>query len=278
MSAARVAVPLHGRVVEVPVAALEGELDRSGPIASLALIEAITLCSEGKLGHRIDGARATMRLGAALEGAQPGPVALLTILSLVRLDDAKAAPALQRAAETLASPLSTTARIAALLLTRQIDELVSAIGDDAELAQRTPLVLTQRPPEPRSLARLTAALLAALARAQPTLGVTAYRAFLGDLAEAAFRALQGGADATELLGDGREALVDRLCGELPGTPDLVAARGMAWLLGAIAPGDDAARDAIERARARFRDPDFHRDCAAMLGELPDTAWPPHPTS
>src|SRR5207302_4669740 len=97
---------------------------------------------------------------------------------------------------------------------------------------------------------------------------------VGDVAEAAFRSLQHGAQATALLDDDdRELLVDSLCAELPGTTDFIAARGMAWLLGALQPGDETARAAIERARDRFRDPEFQADCDAMLTGAP---WPPRP--
>jgi len=272
VSAARIAVPLEGRTVEVPVAALEAELGRRGPIASLALIEAIALCAEGAAPHRIERGAAIRRLLDGLDGAQPGTIALLTLLSLVRLDARAAAAPLAEA--RLAPPLSTIATAAAYVVDGAFDALATAIAKDDQLAQRAPLVLAAATGAPDGLAPAIAALLDALERLQPTLGVTAYRAFLGDLAEAVFRALQRGGDARRLLGDGREALIDRLCAELPGTPDLVAARGMAWLLGAIAPGDDAAKNAIERASARFRDPAFHRDCAAMLGELPGVGWPP----
>ncbi|HEX8950961.1 MAG TPA: hypothetical protein VF945_03900, partial [Polyangia bacterium] len=84
--------------------------------------------------------------------------------------------------------------------------------------------------------------------------------------------LQHGAPAAELLADAdRGFLLDTLCAELPGTTDFIAARGMAWLLGALAADDDTVRAAIERARDRFRDPEFQADCEAMLTGAP---WPP----
>ena len=119
---------------------------------------------------------------------------------------------------------------------------------------------------------LFAAWIATLRREAPRLGVTALRAFVGDVSEAAFRSLQHGARAETLLGEAdRALLVDTLCAELPGTTDFVAARGMAWLLGALQPDDETARAAIERARDRFRDPEFQADCEAMLG---GGVWPP----
>jgi hypothetical protein len=279
VSVGRIAVPLEGRTVEVPVAALEAELGRQGPIASLALLEGLIRCAAGLSPHPLARGLVVARLLDALELAQPGTLTLLSLLGLVRLDAAAAAPRLEELATRLRAPLSLVAWVAADSVAGRFDVLGRAIRADDQLAQRAPLVLsaTMRPPE--SLAPAIAALLEALARLQPTLGVTAYRAFLGDLAEAVFRALQRGGRIERLLGAGPESLtdrlIDRLCAELPGTPDLVAARGMAWLLGAIAPpSDDAVRSALERARARFRDPAFHRDCAAMLGELPGLAWPP----
>ena len=119
---------------------------------------------------------------------------------------------------------------------------------------------------------LFAAWMAVLRREAPRLGVTALRAFVGDVAEAAFRSLQHGSSIEALLGDAdREILVDTMCAELPGTTDFIAARAMAWLLGALQPDDETARAAIERARDRFRDPEFQADCEAMLT---GGAWPP----
>jgi hypothetical protein len=199
----------------------------------------------------------------------------LALLGLVRLDAVEATARLDALTVRLPVPLSLVARVAADTVAGRWETLARAVAADDQLAQRAPLVLsaTVRPPD--VLAPILTALVEALVRLQPTLGVTAYRAFLGDLAEAVFRALQRGGRVDRLLGAEREELIDRLCAELPGTPDLVAARGMAWLLGTIAsPSDDAARSALERARVRFRDPAFHRDCAAMLGELPGIGWPP----
>ena len=140
------------------------------------------------------------------------------------------------------------------------------------LAHASPQPYLHEAGVPAGAPALFAAWVATLAKRRRTLGVTALRAFVGDVAEAAFRSLQHGADAESLFGDGdRGFLVDTLCAELPGTTDFVAARGMAWLLGALQPDDDAARAAIERARDRFRDPEFQADCEAMLTGAP---WPP----
>jgi hypothetical protein len=285
VSAGRIVVPLEGRIVEVPVAALEAELGRRGPIASLALLEGLVRSAAGLSAHSLARGAVIARLLEGIEPLQPGTITLLSLLGLVRLDAVEAAARLDELAARLPAPLSLVARAAADSVAGHFEALAQAIASDDALAQRAPLVLsaTVRPPD--ELAPALAALLDALARLQPTLGVTAYRAFLGDLAEALFRALQRGGHIEHLLGtsgapngtpDGLPGnLIDRLCAELPSTPDLVAARGMAWLLGTIAPAsDDAVRSALERARARFRDPAFHRDCAAMLGELPGLGWPP----
>ncbi len=260
------AVPVYGRIVEVPRARLSSELARRGPIASLALVEAIIRAAPR------DAAISRLRL--ALDGAGTGTNTLAMLLGFLRLSAREAIPALQRATASLPVPLSLTARVVELLLAGEVEVLCALAESDDHVAQRTPLVLTELPAWSPATDPLATALLAALARLQPALGITAYRAMLGDLAEAFFRALQRGADPASLVGPHREELLDRLCAELPGTPDLVAARGMAWLLGAIAPQEDAIRSAIERARARFRDPAFYRDCGVMLGEAPSRRWPP----
>lgn len=259
-------IPIHGRIVEVPRAQLEAELHRSGPVASLALVEAIVLAAPR--------AAAIARLSAALVGASANTGTLAALLGLVRLMAREAAPMMATALRHLTAPLSTASRAAALLLADDLPTLCALVEADDVVAQRVPLVLTALPSWLPSCDALVTVLLAALARLQPTLGITAYRAMLGDLAEALFRALQRGANADGLIGPHREALVDRLCAELPGTPDLVAARGMAWLLGVLAPTEDVTRSAIERARARFRDPAFFRDCSVILGEESALRWPP----
>ncbi len=257
-------VPLHGAVVEVPRAALSAELARTGPIASLALVEAIV--------RHAPRAAAITRLIDGLGEDQHGTVILTTLLALVRLEAQEAITALSTT--RFAAPLDASARVALHLLGGSLTELADEIAADEQIAQRAPLVLSALPRARAGTTRVFSALLAALDLLQPTLGVTAYRALLGDVAEAAFRCVQRGTPADALLGGERGALVDRLAAELPGTTDLVAARGMAWLLGTLAPSDDAVRSAIERASARFRDPAFHRDCAAMLDEDPARPWPP----
>lgn len=260
----RLRIPLHGSWVEVPAAALRAELDGRGPVSSLALVEAMWRAA--------DRDPACARLVRGLEEAQPGTIALATILALVRLDAAGAGTALDEVARRVGPPLSATALAARLLLEGDYGALAAAIGEDDLVAQRTPFVLNASPRRTTAAAPVRSALCAALVRLQPVLGITAYRAFLGDLAEALYRAVHAGADPDALLGADRGPLFDRLCAELPGTPDLVAARGMAWLLGVLGPNDDAAHAAIERARQRFRDPAFHADCDAIF----DGRWPPAP--
>lgn len=258
-------VTVHGRPVELQRAALDEELRRSGAIGSLALVEALV--------RHAPYDAAVERLVRAID-PPIGTLGLAALLALVRLDAYAALPALARATSA-GGPLGTTALIAGYLLDDDSAALEAAIATDVALTLRVPLVLTVLPAQLVWAPRLFAALLDALARLQPTVGITAYRALLGDVAEAAFRQLQHGASAHVLLGEARGALVDSLTAELGGTPELVAARGMAWLLGAIASDDDdAAKNAIERARDRFRDPGFHADCDAMLAGR----WPPTPSS
>ncbi len=266
---AHVEVPVYGRLVEVPRAAIAAELARDGAVASLALVEAIVRAAPREA--------AIARLLAALGPGAPATTATLTaLLGLVRLDAREAAAAVGAAAAHLGPPLAASARVAHHALGPTLPALAALIDADDLVAQRAPLVLAAMPAPPPGLADVVAALVRALDRLQPVLGITAYRALLGDVGELLFRAIQRGADAAALLGDAQEGLCDRLTAELPGTPELVAARGMAWLLGTLVAGDDASRSAIERACARFRDPAFHRDCAAMLGARDEgaPAWPP----
>ncbi len=152
--------------------------------------------------------------------------------------------------------------------------LAAAMAADAILAHHSPQAYLHLPTPPADAALCFAAWVTALRRDSTQSGVTALRAFLGDVAEAAFRSLQHGVAAGTLLEPADRAfLVDVICAELPGTTDFVAARGMAWLLGALEPDDETARAALERARGRFRDVEFQADCEAMLTGQP---WPPPP--
>src|SRR5205823_3716684 len=141
------------------------------------------------------------------------------------------------------------ARAAAFLVEERVAELAAELPNDTLLARHSPqawVVLTRIPP---SAPVIFSAWVGALQHASTGAGVTSYRAFLGDVAEAAYRTLQHGVEAETLLGEvGRSFLLDTICAELPGTTDFLAARGMAWLLGTLEPTDDTVRSAIERAR------------------------------
>jgi hypothetical protein len=261
-----VTVLAHGRPQVVSVAELTAELDASGPFASLLRLEAVVRAN--------DRGRAVARLRRAIAVAQPGVQTMQAVLGLVRLGAEEAASELRALACRLGGSPGAIARAAAFLVEDRAAELAELAASEPLVARHGPQAYLALPRVPDGAPRLFAAWLSALEHAAITAGVTAYRAFLGDVAEAAFRALQHGCDAEALLGArGRGFLVDAICAELPGTADFVAARGMAWLAGTLEPGDDTVRAAIERARARFRDPEFQSDCAAMLAAR---AWPPPP--
>jgi hypothetical protein len=201
-----------------------------------------------------------------------GPATARTLFALVRLDAGVGGAELRALAGRLTGPPAAVALAAAHLIEDRVDELARKVADDEVLARASPQPYLHLPRVPEGAPALFAAWVALLRRDATARGSTAFRAFAGDVAEAGFRALQHGAAAEPLLGEGRAFLVDALSAELPGTTDFIAARGMAWLLGALAASDDAARAAIERAHGRFRDEPFARDCATMLAGRP---WP-HP--
>lgn len=269
MALEAVTVLARGRQLLIPVVELRAELDADGPPRSLAHLEAVVRCN--------DRAAAIARLRRIVDGAGPerkGVATLQAVFGLVRLDAADAASDLERLATRLGGPPGAIARAAALLVADAADALARRLADDAVLAHASPQPYLHLVRVPSGAAALFAAWVAMLRAEMAQLGVTALRAFLGDVAEAAFRSLQHGARADELIADAdRGFLVDALCAELPGTTDFIAARGMAWLLGALASGDETAQAAIERARDRFRDPEFQADCEAMLTGAP---WPPRP--
>jgi hypothetical protein len=262
-----VTVMVRGRAQVVSVAELRAELDADGPPRSLAMLEAILRC-----GAR-EAAIARLRRIVRRGGHEiQGIVTLQAIFGLVRLHARDAADELEALATRLGGSPGAIARAAAALVADRVPALAAAVADDAMLAHASPQAYLHEPHVPEGAPALFAAWIATLRREAPNVGVTALRAFVGDVAEAAFRSLQHGARAETLLSDGdREFLVDTLCAELPGTTDFIAARGMAWLLGALQRDDETVRSAIERARDRFRDPEFQSDCEAMLGE---GEWPP----
>jgi hypothetical protein len=196
------------------------------------------------------------------------------VFGLLRLHARDAAMDLDRLGARLGGSPGAIARAAAFLVADDAAGLAAAVRDDEVLAHHSPQAYLQVPSLPTGAPPLFSAWIATLRRDATRVGVTALRAFLGDVAEAAFRSLQHGSTAEALLEPGDRAfLVDTMCAELPGTTDFVAARGMAWLLGALEAGDETARAAIERARDRFRDAEFQADCEAILTGQP---WPPPP--
>ena len=196
------------------------------------------------------------------------------VAGLTRLGAAEAAPELRALSDQIGGSPGAIATAAAFLVEDRAEELARALPADPLLARHSPQAYVHLVRMPAGAPSLFAAWLAALERASTHDGVTAYRAFLGDVAVAAYRTLQLGVEAERLLGDdGRGFLLDAISSELPGTTDFLSARGMAWLIGTLEPTDDSVRAAIERARERFRDPAFSADCEAMLAMR---AWPPPP--
>jgi len=259
-----VTVTVRGRAQVVSVPELRAELDADGPPRSLATLEAIVRCG--------DRPAAVARLRSIVRRGDPGVGTLQAIFGLVRLHARDAAAELDALATRLGGSPGAIARAAAALVDDRVAALASAVADDTTLAHASPQPYLHAPDVPAGAPALFAAWIATLRREAPNVGVTALRAFVGDVAEAAFRSLQHGARIEQLLAEAdRELLVDLVCAELPGTTDFIAARGMAWLLGALQADDESARAAIERARDRFRDPEFQSDCEAMLT---GGAWPP----
>jgi len=261
-----VTVPLRGRPHLVSVADLRAELEADGPPRSLVLLEAVIRCN--------DPVAAIARLRRLIGRGDPGGATLRAVFGLVRLDAREAAGDLLALAAHLGGSPGAIARAASFLVDDRVAELARAAAEDELRGRHSPQAYLHVSHVSRDAGALFAVWMETLRRRSPHLGVTALRAFLGDVSEAAFRALQRGAATGALLADAdRALLVDTLCAELPGTTDFVAARAMAWLLGALEPGDETVRSAIERARGRFRDAEFQADCEAMLAGAP---WPPRP--
>ncbi len=259
-----VTVLTRGRPVVISAADLDVELDGDGPCRSLAHQEAVVRAS--------DRARAIGRLRRAVAAGDVGVQTMQAALGLVRLQAREGAGELMALGERLGGSPGAIARAAAFLVEGRAADLAQAAHEDPLLARHSPQPFLHLPTVPEGSHALFATWHDELARSASHLGVTAFRAFLGDVSEAAFRALQHGVGARELLGvEGQSFLADAICAELGGTTDFLAARGMAWLIGALAPGDDTARAAVERARDRFRDPEFQLDCEAILDGKP---WPP----
>jgi hypothetical protein len=237
---------------------------------SLSLAQIDALVRGGERDAAIARLRQVVRRGDA------HATTLHAVYGLVRLGAVEAGADLEELGAHLGGSPGAIARAAALLVADRVAALAAGIAEDAVLAHASPQPYAHLGRVPVDAPSLFAAWMAVLRREAPRLGVTALRAFVGDVAEAAFRSLQHGSSIEALLGEAdREFLVDTMCAELPGTTDFIAGRAMAWLLGALQPDDETARAAIERARDRFRDPQFQADCDAMLG---GGAWPPRLTS
>jgi len=237
--------------------------DDAGPL-SLAQIDALVRSG--------DRQGAIARLRRVVRRGDAHATTLHAVYGLVRLGAVEASDDLEKLGAHLGGSPGAIARAAALLVADRVPALAAAIAEDAVLAHASPQPYAHLGRVPADAPSLFAAWVAVLRKEAPRLGVTALRAYVGDVAEAAFRSLQHGAGVETLLGEAdREFLVDTMCAELPGTTDFIAARGMVWLLGVLQRDDETARAAIERARDRFRDPEFQADCEAMLG---GAAWPP----
>jgi hypothetical protein len=261
-----VTVQLRGREHVVSVEVLRAELAADGPPRSLAHLEAIVRCN--------DRPAAIARLRGLVQRGVPGVMTLQAVFGLLRLAAREAAPDLDALGVRLGGSPGAIAHAAAFLVADDAAGLAAAVRGNEVLAHHSPQAYLQLPVLPTGAPQLFSAWIAALRRDATGVGVTALRAFLGDVAEAAFRSLQHGSTADQLLAPADRAfLADTLCAELPGTTDFVAARGMAWLLGALEAGDETARAAIERARDRFRDAEFQADCEAILT---GQSWPPPP--
>jgi hypothetical protein len=193
------------------------------------------------------------------------------VFQLVRLDSGRGGAELRALGERLGGAPGAIARAAAFIIEDDVGGLAAQVVTDRPLARSSPQPYLHVARVLAGAPALFAAWGEVISHLSTGLGVSAFRAFLGDVAEAAFRTLQLGADPDALLGQRRGELVDLVSAELPGTTDFLAARGMAWLLGALAPSDDAARTALERARRRFHAPSFQADCEAMLT---GKQWPP----
>jgi hypothetical protein len=265
-------VQARGRKVVISPAELERELDAAGPVRSLAHLEALLRAAD----REVPRARVIERLHCALPEAGVGILTIETIYALVRLSAGGAAREtaadLTALGERLGGPPGAVARSAAFLVADRVDELVEAAADEPLLARQSPHPFRHLTWQPAGTPRLAALWLEDLRHSFSASGSTAFRAHLGDVGEALFRAVQHGARTEALLQPADRAfLVDTATAELGGTTDFLAARGMTWLLGILARDDDSARAAIERAQARFRDPDFQTDCERIFA---GAAWPP----
>jgi hypothetical protein len=265
-------------------AELAVELGADGVLRSVVHAQAIIrlgLDDDARLPAVYERLRRALAAGVErLDVGASRPRSMQVVFGLLRLSDrlsaaerADAAVLTGTLAARLEGPPSFVARAAALLLANRASELAAESANDALLARHGAQAYLWLPSLPAESALLFGVWIRELERAMAHSGSTAFRAFLGDVAEAAFRALCHGAAAEQLLGEqGAAFLVDACCAELGGTTDFIAARAMTWLVGVLARDDDTAHAAIERARARFRDASFQSDCTAILAS--GAPWPP----
>lgn len=295
----RLQVNVHGHVHEVSAGLLRAELLRDGPPPKLALIEAVIRHAPrgealARLAGMLDAAAA-----APGQGPVPGPgpgnehAAMHAALGALGLSpdpeaprEAAALDALMRFGARVGGAAGATVRAGVILL-REGPAALARRGagtdeDDLLLLRQSPravCAITHPGPLVPHLRPLCAAWMAALDQAGKTMGAHGFRALLGDVSEALYRVLlraRPRCGPQDLLSEPERAmLLDLVAVELPSTADFLAARSMAWALGALGPlpPDDAGAAAIERARDRFANESFHADCAAILSGGP---WPPGP--
>ncbi len=241
----------------MPATHLEQLLEGKGPFDRVADVRAVL--------HAGQTARTIARFERSLAQAGVGAATLQTSFALLRLDARSSGPLLFSLGKRLGGSPGAIVEAAAFLLEDRVSDLVLAARCSPLLARHSAQPYCHLRRVPKQVAQLFGLWVAELERASSQVGVAALRGFLGDVSEAAFRAFQCGAAAGDLLDERAQSwLGDLLCAELPGTTDFLAARGMTWLLGALNPNDDAARAAIERARQRFFDREFQRDCEVIL--------------
>lgn len=285
---AQIVVRVHGQRKQVSALLLKRELLRSGPPPTLVLIEAI-------LQHAERGA-AIARLRDMLKHIpEPLPaeghhVVVRAAQGLMQLGaaDEDSLAVLRALAQRLGGDAGAAVEAGVVLLSAGPAGLVGASGRPLRQAARALCVLLLLPdpagPRPATgpatpvvldllgLSGLTAAWLQDMRRQHKALGVHALRGYLGDVAEALYRLARRGIGPRQLLSEADCGyLMDLTTGELPGTSEFLAARPMVWLLPLLGALDDAGVAAIERARDRFANEEFHADCAQILAGQP---WPP----
>lgn len=294
---ARLEVMVHGHVHEVSAGLLRAELLRDGPPPKLALIEAVIRhAPRGEALARLAGMLdATAVAAGPMTGIAHGPslehAAMHAALGALGLSpdpgvprEAAALDALQRFGARVGGAAGATVRAGVILLREGPSGLARRGGaageDDLLLLRQSPravCAITHPGPLVPHLRPLCAAWMVALEQAGKTMGAHGFRALLGDVSEALYRVLlraRPRCGPQDLLSESeRSMLLDLVAVELPSTADFLAARAMAWALGALGPlpPDDAGAAAIERARDRFANESFHADCAAILSGGP---WPP----